>query len=217
MTRDILTVAGLIRQQGEILLVRQQGSDDPAPVWALPGGVVEPGELLIEALVREVRKETGLEVLRVGRLLYVAQLQDDSNHMRSAGEQPQPAGRGTAFVFEIAEWRGELGADDPDALVMEPRFWSREAAIFRLEEHPERIVREPILAYLQGEDAETTWLYRREGTVDQLAWPIPQEPEELDERTRRARAFLVLGCLAIVAFLVLIIIIGLITLARPYV
>jgi len=40
-------VAALIRRDdGAILLVRQQRLDDPAPTWALPGGVVEAGELL---------------------------------------------------------------------------------------------------------------------------------------------------------------------------
>ena len=40
------------------------------PVWNLPGGLVEPGESLVETGVREVREETGL-VVRPTRLVGV--------------------------------------------------------------------------------------------------------------------------------------------------
>ena len=56
-------VSALVRLGDEVLLVKQQGPEDLEAHWALPGGVAEPGELLVEALVREVREETGLQVL----------------------------------------------------------------------------------------------------------------------------------------------------------
>jgi len=45
---------------GEGLLL-QRRSDNR--LWGLPGGGVEPGESVTEAVVREVREETGLEVV----------------------------------------------------------------------------------------------------------------------------------------------------------
>jgi len=42
--------------EGRVLLVREDGR------WLAPGGGVEPGETHAEALVREVREETGVEI-----------------------------------------------------------------------------------------------------------------------------------------------------------
>lgn len=46
-------------QEGRILLQRRTDND----LWALPGGTMEIGETLAEAVIREVREETGLDVV----------------------------------------------------------------------------------------------------------------------------------------------------------
>ena len=40
--RNIRIVATVVEVGGEVLLVRQQGPDDPEPAWALPGAVSNP-------------------------------------------------------------------------------------------------------------------------------------------------------------------------------
>ena len=59
--RPFLAVSAAIFRAGKVLLVRR--ARPPATgVWTLPGGVVEVGETLMEAVVREVTEETSLTV-----------------------------------------------------------------------------------------------------------------------------------------------------------
>jgi ADP-ribose pyrophosphatase YjhB (NUDIX family) len=46
---------------GRLLLIRR-GHDPGRGLWSLPGGRVEPGESAAQAVEREVREETGLDV-----------------------------------------------------------------------------------------------------------------------------------------------------------
>lgn len=54
--------AFVVNDRGELLLERR--SDNGR--WGMPGGTLEIGENLAEAVVREVREETGIDVVVVG-------------------------------------------------------------------------------------------------------------------------------------------------------
>jgi 8-oxo-dGTP diphosphatase len=55
-------VGAVIRDDKGRLLLVKRGHEPGAGLWSLPGGRIEPGETDAEALVREMREETGLEI-----------------------------------------------------------------------------------------------------------------------------------------------------------
>ena len=60
MSGPELCVGCVALLDGELLLIRR-GHGPAAGEWSVPGGRVERGELLAEAVTRELREETGLE------------------------------------------------------------------------------------------------------------------------------------------------------------
>jgi mutator protein MutT len=57
--RPIVGVGGVVVREGAVLLVKR-AAEPLAGQWSLPGGSVELGETLEEAVKRELREETGL-------------------------------------------------------------------------------------------------------------------------------------------------------------
>lgn len=55
--------------EGSILLLKRYPQDKTWNGWCLPGGRLEPGETPEQALVREVKEETGYDIV-VGRKLF---------------------------------------------------------------------------------------------------------------------------------------------------
>ncbi len=64
-----VVVAAVIRAAAGVLLLRRSPEDYLGGWFELPGGAVEAGETLAQALRREVAEETGLEVIAIGRFL----------------------------------------------------------------------------------------------------------------------------------------------------
>jgi 8-oxo-dGTP diphosphatase len=72
-------VAGILcDRQGRVLLGRR-GKDPGRGLWAFPGGAVEHGESLRQALIREFAEETGL-LVHPGMLAHVAEVMAEEAH-----------------------------------------------------------------------------------------------------------------------------------------
>ena len=215
MESDVLIVSALLRREGHVLLMLGTPSGGSPSAWGLPAGVMEPYEHLLEALARVVRDRAGLEVLRVGNLVHVAQSSVLIDRERPEGNAASSPARSTIFTIEVAEWRGTIAPAEPSGLG--PRFWPREDAIGHLQRHPWPPAAEGAAAYLRGEQREQLWLYRGAGGEnDSRVWPAQPPSLTENEDVRKARALIALGCIVALALLVLIVVIGIITLARPF-
>jgi ADP-ribose pyrophosphatase YjhB (NUDIX family) len=67
--RPLVGVGALIFKDGKLLLIRR-GAKPGQGRWSIPGGLVELGERVYDAVVREVKEECGLDV-EVERLVDV--------------------------------------------------------------------------------------------------------------------------------------------------
>lgn len=70
---------GAVVAAGEHLLLVRRGGAPEAGRWSVPGGRLEPGETLAQAVEREVAEETGLAV-RCGELVGLAERLGDGYH-----------------------------------------------------------------------------------------------------------------------------------------
>lgn len=95
-----LTVLCLLHRDGAYLL--QDRIKEDWQGYTLPGGHVEPGESIVDAVVREMQEETGLTVL--------------DPHLCGVKQFPIENGRYLVFLFEASEYEGELTSSEEGAM-----------------------------------------------------------------------------------------------------
>ena len=94
-----IAVDGILYNEGKVILIKRKGRTFH-DFWALPGGMVEEGEMIEEALKREMKEELSVEVIPKDILgVYSEPKRDPRQHTISV-----------VFICEFKE--GLLAGDD---------------------------------------------------------------------------------------------------------
>ncbi len=131
----IILASGILRRDDDILLVHCRYPGQREPLWTLPGGRAEAGEMLAQAVVREFLEETSLTV-RVRDLAYVSESNDSKRDLQVFNC--------TFWVDEAKPW-GAVSANDPSVV---------EASFIPMLQAPDQlaadVLRVPVAAALAG-------------------------------------------------------------------
>lgn len=133
----LVGVGAVIVEEGRVLLVRR-GTEPMLGQWTLPGGLLEGGEGLINAVVREVREETGLTVEPIELVELLDRIQREGERVRYhyviadylcrvTGGQLQAASDADAVRWvERAEWNSHSALKiDPVTVRVIENGWQR--------------------------------------------------------------------------------------------
>lgn len=142
MAQQFMMGVGLIEDEENIALVLNRWPI--GDVWSLPGGRVEPGEAMMDCVVREVQEEAGLLVAPV-ELAYVV---DAHNLIHDQ--------HFLLHVFSCRVVTGRLHVPANDEFVIDARWVPRDE-VARYVTWP--IYRDPMVAYLAGHEKKY-WLDR---------------------------------------------------------
>jgi 8-oxo-dGTP diphosphatase len=147
---------GLAVRDGRVLLVASRYPNHPEPLWNLPGGRQQPGELLEETVLREVFEETGQHV-DVGDLAYVSESFDGATQFLNAAFN---------VVLRRAQHDTESALDDIGDHVVAVEWVPIAELAQRI---VVAVVREPLLAYLRGALSRRYAGYHEAGVT--IEWP----------------------------------------------
>ena len=116
--RPLLAASLAVFRDGRVLLARR-AAPPYAGCYTLPGGLVEPGEMLTEAALREMREEVGVEAAILGFNRHVEVIERDTEGVRHH----------YVIASFVGAWLAGEGTPGPEASDV---IWADREAVARL-------------------------------------------------------------------------------------
>jgi len=105
---DIFVGVGAVIFRGNDVLIIKRGKAPFKGLWSIPGGGLEFGETLIDAVKREVREETNIEIDIIGLIDVFEGFQSE--------READGFRRHTLMIDYVADWKsGDVAAGDDAA------------------------------------------------------------------------------------------------------
>ncbi|MBW6440808.1 NUDIX hydrolase [Patescibacteria group bacterium] len=148
MDKYIISSGLIYNDKNQILLAQHTPEFGEGHYWYIPGGTANKGENAIDALRREIKEETNIDISIIGKLVYVVK---HTNYKR--------AWYSDIYVYKIKDWSGDIKINDPDGDTVKLKWFDAKQAIIAIKKVPFQVMSEPLIYYLEGKKPKKEWSY----------------------------------------------------------
>jgi 8-oxo-dGTP diphosphatase len=103
-SNSIAVAVGVLCRDDQVLIARRSADTHLGNLWEFPGGKVEPGETIYEALIRELKEEIGVDMIHAEPLMEIPYRYPEKNVL--------------LHVFLVTDFNGE-----PEGCEGQPLLW----------------------------------------------------------------------------------------------
>lgn len=148
MDKYIISSGLIFNDKNQILLAKHKPEFGSDYYWFIPGGTANKKEKALDALKREIKEETNIDIINIDKLVYTI---EHTNHKKGWYSD--------IYVYRIKNWSGDIKINEPDSDTVELKWFDIKQAVDVIKDVPFRVMQEPLISYLKGKKLKKYWAY----------------------------------------------------------